>query len=165
MLNKLAKIRAKPATQKMRGAVAVELALLLVFILVPMIFGIADLGRVLFHYNALTKSVRDGAKLMSLCDPAFPNYGAFQTQARRLVVFGNTDGTGNPLVNGLTIGNVDIANPAPAGTLRMVRVTVTGFSLGYITGLPQLLGIPALQTFSNISTTMRQSETCAEPFA
>lgn len=164
MLTRLDKIRTKPTTQKMRGAVAVELALLLVFILMPLIFGIADLGRMLYQYNALTKSVRDGAKLMALCDPTFPNYGAFQTQARRLVVFGNIDGTGNPLVNGLTLGNVDIANPAPIGAVRMVTVTVSGFSLGYITGLPQLLGIPALQTFSNISTTMRQSDTCAAPF-
>ena len=157
----------------MRGAVAVELALLLVFILVPLIFGIADLGRMLYQYNALTKSVRDGAKLMSLCnhDPAFAaNYATFQTQATNLVVFGSTATATAPLVPGLTTGDVEIEPdpgdpPIVVGAVRVVTVTVSGFSLGYITGLPQILGIPALQTFSNISTTMRQSDTCAAPFA
>lgn len=158
---------AKPTTQNMRGAVAVELALLLVFILVPLILGIADLGRMLYQYNALTKSVRDGAKLMSLCNPDLvyaANYAVFQTQAKNLVVFGSTAAAANPLVPGLTTNNVDITQ-STSGAVNMVTVTVSRFSLGYITGLPQILDIPALQTFNNISSTMRQSTTCAAPFA
>lgn len=164
--NKTAMYLGKPTSQKMRGVVAVELALLLIFLLVPLIFGIAELGRMLYQYNALTKAVRDGAKIVSLCssvDPAFTaQYALAKSRAKNLVVYGNIDGTGNPLVSGLELNDVDIGPPnppPPIGAVKMVTVRVTGFSLGYMTGY-----FTGPLTFGDISITMRQSETCSTTF-
>ena len=159
--NRFARRLAKPTTHKMRGVVAVELALVLVFILVPLLFGVAELGRMLYQYNALTKSVRDGARLVSLCNPGFPAYASATEQATNLVVYGNIEGDGDPLVPGLESGDVDIGppDPPPVGTVKMVTVKVSGFSLGYITGYFSY-SLP----FNDISITMRQSETCSTTF-
>lgn len=153
----------------MRGAVAVELAFMLILVLVPLLLAIADLGRMLYQYNALTKSVRDGARIVSLCSPAFAEYTIAKDQATNLVVYGSKDGSGNPLVPGLEEVDVDFdpdvgEAPVTVGTVNVVTVKVTGFSLGYITSLPEILDIPALQAFSDISITMRQSETCSTGF-
>lgn len=160
--NRFARRLAKPTMQKMRGVVAVELALVLVFILVPLLFGVAELGRMLYQYNALTKSVRDGARLVSLCNPTFPAYESAIEQATNLVVYGNIEGDGDPLVPMLELGDVDIGPPdppPPIGTVTMVTVKVSGFSLGYMTGY-----FSGSLPFSDISITMRQSETCSTTF-
>lgn len=160
-----AKTLAKPTAHKMRGAVAVEMALLLVFILVPLLFGVVELGRMLYQYNALTKSVRDGARIVSLCSPTFPAYESATKQAKNLVVYGNIDGTGSPLVTGLEKRDVKIEPdlvgdpPKVVGTVQVVIVTVTGFSLGYMTGY-----FPGSLLFNDIKITMRQSETCSTTF-
>lgn len=48
-----------------RGAVAVEFALV-IGVLLLIVSGIVEFGRVFWHYDALTKATRDGARLMSL---------------------------------------------------------------------------------------------------
>lgn len=48
-----------------RGGAAVEFALM-IGILVLIVSGIVEFGRVFWHYDALTKATRDGARLISL---------------------------------------------------------------------------------------------------
>lgn len=84
-------------------------------VLLFLMLATAELGRVLYQYNTLMKSVRDGARY------AIVNAAAGTTrvvnittevrdQTRNLVVTGNTAGTGTPLLPGLTVDNVAVTD-------------------------------------------------------
>lgn len=51
-----------------RGAAAVEFALVALFLLLPLLFAIVELGRVVFYWNAATEVTRLGARLAVVCD-------------------------------------------------------------------------------------------------
>jgi Flp pilus assembly protein TadG len=113
---------------RQRGAAIVEFTIALPILLV-LVLVVAELGRAFLQYNALTRAVRDSARYVS----ANALNGASQTidvsqasavysEAQHLVVYGNITNSGTPLLNGLTISNVTIANPA--GT-RDITVNVT----------------------------------------
>jgi len=67
---------------RQRGVAAVELGLLLTP-LVVMIFGTTELGRAIYSYNTLDKTVRDAARHLSQHGPGD---AAIATQARCLAV-------------------------------------------------------------------------------
>lgn len=51
-----------------RGATAVEFALVVLFVLFPLLFATIELGRVVFYWNAATEVTRLGARLAVVCD-------------------------------------------------------------------------------------------------
>lgn len=135
-----------------RGVALVEFALVLpLLILLSMIT--AEFGRALYQYNTLAKAARDGARYLSvrLASPETTSH------AKNIVVFGNTDGTGDPLLPGLTLANV----PDPAwGTtgsypaVSTVTMSVTNF--GFTALFPRAFGLMFGNiTFSPIRATMR----------
>lgn len=133
------------------GVAAVEFALVLPFLLV-LSFLVIDLGRALMQYDTLAKSVREGARYLSMQTP-----GSGMSQARNLVVYGNTAGTGNPVVPGLTPAHVPDATWQPAGAvpqITTVRIAVTGFSYDPMTTTALGLSFGPF-TFSDIAATMR----------
>ncbi|MFX1671655.1 pilus assembly protein [Paraburkholderia sp. A2WS-5] len=152
--------------RKMKGAVAVEFALLAVP-LITLLLGIAEFGHAFYEYNTIVKSVRDGARLLSAYDPTdttdYP-----MAQAKCLVAYGTPDCSGTPLVKGLTVNQVVVCdqvntsgcngqyknvqtNPA-AETINLVEVKVTGFQYTQITGFFNLGGL----IFGDIRCVMRQ---------
>lgn len=133
------------------GVALVEFALILPFLLLLSITAV-ELGRAIWQYNALTKSVRDAARYLSLQTPE-----THITQARNLVVYGNTGGTGSPLVIGLTTSQVPDPTWQTAGTapvINTVTVTVRGYQFQ-----PMFASVFGLSfgplTYSDISATMR----------
>ena len=90
---------------KMRGAVAVEMALLLVPLIV-MAVGVAEFGRAFYQYNTVTKSVRDAVRLLSQHDPTDSNYSTYIDQAQCLVVYGSVSCSGATLLPGLSTSMV-----------------------------------------------------------
>lgn len=139
---------------KQNGAALVELALILPLLLL-MTFITTEFGRALYQYNIITKSVRDAVRYLSAQTP-----GTGLDQARNLVVYGNTAGTGTPLAIGLTLANV--AQPAWqfAGAnpqINTVTITVSGYRfqplLGSAFGI--LFANQGGIAFSDISATMR----------
>lgn len=58
------RVSLRNAKSKERGAAAVEFTLV-IGVLVLIVVGIAEFGRLFWHYDALTKATRDGARLMS----------------------------------------------------------------------------------------------------
>ena len=140
------------------GIVSIEFVLMMAGVFIPTTLGTLEIGRVFYQYNSITKSVRDGVRLISLYSLTDPSYtNIYQPQAKNLVVYGNTNGTGSPLVPGLTTGMVSIntASVASAGSIKLVTVTVTGYNLGYITSFFTANN----QAFNVISATMRQATT------
>lgn len=111
----------RPSRQ--RGTAAVEFALVLPLLLL-LTFIVADCGRALVQYNAVAKSVRGAARYL-----AVQTVNTHVTETRNLVVYGNTAGSGRPLVVGLSLSNVPPPSWQTTGTapsITTVKVQVTG---------------------------------------
>ncbi|CAN0626904.1 TadE family protein [Burkholderia multivorans] len=166
---------------RMRGVAAVEFAI----VMIPMILlvtGVAEFGRAIYQYEALTKATRDAARYLSTfksSDPAYP-----VAAAQCLVVYGSTTcgASGTELAPGLTTTMVVICDPShtsgcggpndpaqfanvptydtnngsssgtPAGSINLVEVKITGYPYQPI---PAFSGLQQL-TFGDIITVMRQ---------
>ena len=110
---------------KSRGLAMTEMAIAVPVALI-LVLATADLGRAFWQYNTLTKSVRDAARYAA----GQGLYGStgnvivtddLRTQVQNLVVYGNTAGSGSPLLAGLTTSGVDIESPGEDDIL--VRTT------------------------------------------
>jgi hypothetical protein len=92
-----------------RGQALVEVALQIP-LLMALLFGAVEIGRVFYTYHALNKALRGGAGLaaravnVNYCD----NSDVTLTDVRNFVVYGNIQGEGNPIVSGLTTDMVQI---------------------------------------------------------
>lgn len=104
-----------------QGLAAVELAIIAV-ILFTLLFGIMEMGRVLFMMNSTTEATRLGARLAVVCDQ---NAVAIKSRMVGLAGF-------------LTPGNINVAY-LPGGctvnTCRYVNVSVTGITVQSIVPL------------------------------
>jgi Flp pilus assembly protein TadG len=149
-------------TRNQSGVAAVEMALLLPF-LILLAFGLTELGRAVYQYNALAKSVRDGARHLSQYAPG--DAGSL-AEARRLVLCGKTNTTdadcaNNALVAGMSLSYIHVYDRTTSssynlqetgrGTVNLVRVEVSGFAFRSL--VPAF--IPSV-TFSPIYATMVQ---------
>ncbi|WP_088500434.1 TadE/TadG family type IV pilus assembly protein [Burkholderia ubonensis] len=173
----------KPLSRRsrMRGVAAVEFA----FVLIPLVLlvtGVAEFGRAIYQYEALTKSTRDAARYLSTylsSDPAYP-----VAAAQCLAVYGSTTcgAAGTEIVPGLSTTQVvvcdashssgcgDASDPpqfanvatydtnngasggTPSGSINLVEVKIKGYKYQPIPAFP---GLPQI-TFGNIVTVMRQ---------
>ena len=134
-----------------RGVATIEFALALPMLLVIML-PILEFGRAYYQYNTLAKSVRQAARYLSVRSP-----NVDVDKARNIVVYGNTAGTGTPLVPGLSLSNVPTPTYGTTGTyptLNTVTVTVTGYTF-----VPLVNGVPWITftgiTFGSIQATLR----------
>jgi Flp pilus assembly protein TadG len=97
-----------------RGVATIEMAIVLPLLLL-LLTATVEIGRLLAEYDALTKSVRDAARYLA-SNAALGTTGvvsitpAVQTATQNLVVSGNVNGTGGPLLTGLVAGNVTVSN-------------------------------------------------------
>lgn len=106
----------------------VEFAIVLP-LLVILVFGITELGRAIYQQQTLTKATATGARFMArafdVLDDDCNTQGDWSTkvtQAKLLVV---TAGKDDPVVPGLTVGDVTIiAEPRLSGSVCVVKVTV-----------------------------------------
>jgi Flp pilus assembly protein TadG len=126
------------AVRWQRGVAAVELGILLTP-LILMVLGASEYGRAIHNYNMVVKSTRDAVRYLTqfpASDAANPS-PASVSAAKNLVVFGNTAGTGSPLVAGLSLSNVDWCDnyrcsathalqPTGGGTVNLVSIKVSG---------------------------------------
>jgi Flp pilus assembly protein TadG len=84
-------------------------------VLLALLFGITEIGRALVRYNTLTKAVQDGAR-HAAAYALLGTTGAvvidaqLLTATRNVVVYGNTAGTGQPLLQGLQPSQVNLVD-------------------------------------------------------
>lgn len=143
--------------QRMRGTYVVEFALvgLLLFIL---LFGMLEMGRLLFTVNTLNESVRRGARLAVVCNIQDP-------EILRKAIFANANANANATVSSI-IGNLDtadvvlsyfdesgavIANPGPTGDfskIRFIQVSIENFPFNLM--IPVFGGNIVLQPFRSV---------------
>ena len=123
-----------------RGLQLVELAITLP-VIVLLFAAAAEFGRYFQEYTTLAKGNRVAARyLATACAD-----GGDDAAAKNLVVFGNTAGTGSPIVNGLTTDNVAIERRNAAGALTTgfpttVTVKIINFNHSPLFNLGQLMG-------------------------
>lgn len=155
-----------PARNKMRGAAAVELALVSIP-LIMMVLATIDFARAMFVYDQLVKSARDGARYLSFFDPTVPAQYPTDLVKNRMI-YGSTSSSGPVIVPGLAASMITICDhvdasacpgetfanvPTGSGSINLVKVTITGYRFTPIfPGASKL----AAMTFEPISVTMRQ---------
>lgn len=122
-----------------RGYATVEMAIALPVLLL-LLFATAEFGRMISQINTLHKAVRDGARYAASAS-SFGTTGLvyitplIQLEVANLVVTGNINGTGPPLLPGLTTADVNVS----VVNTDYVKVSVT-YTYEPITGV-------TLQTF------------------
>ena len=141
-----------------RGVQLAELALVLP-LLVVMFAATAEFGRYFYAYTTLAKGARAGSRyLATACNKTYED-----TNAKNLVVYGNTAGTGSRILTGLETTNISIVrkdaagNPMVGGVPNTVTVSVTGFNFQPVFDLGGLMrnnGL-SLNIALNPSVTMR----------
>jgi len=125
-----------------RGATLVEFAIAATVFLTAM-FAVVEFGRALWVHNALTDAARRGARYAVL-HPA-----ADIDSVRNVVVYGDPAGSGNPMLENLTTGNVAVNYSGYGLNAGTVTVSVTNYEFQLI--LP--LVVTSIQ-MSNYSTTL-----------
>ncbi|SRR6266516_28386 len=122
-----------------RGIQLVELAIVLPVLM--LLFGAtAEFGRFFYEYTTLAKASRVGTRYLVTAGVST----SVDTEAKNLVVYGNTSGTGDPVISGLTTSNVEVIRKdsngvvQTAGVPRTVTVVITGFKYEPMFGLGAL---------------------------
>ena len=137
------------------GAQLLELAIVLPILLL-LFAGIAEFGRFFYEYTTLSKASRVAARyLASKSVSSKTNYEAI---AKNLVVYGNTAGTGTPILDGLTTSNVSITYQGGTTAIpNTVTVSITGYEHDPVFDLGALLKKTSLSTAVEVkpSVTMR----------
>jgi Flp pilus assembly protein TadG len=110
---------------RQRGLAASEFVIVLPVVLL-LLFATAELGRAFYQHNTLTKAVRNGARY--LAEHAIKDAtgvinidGTTETATKNLVVYGNTTGSGEPLLEGWSTDKVT----ATEADLAHVQVSAT----------------------------------------
>lgn len=131
----------------------VELALVIP-ILVMLFATTAEFGRYFYEYTTLAKASRAGARYLAT---AAVN-STQDTTAKNIVVFGNSGGTGSPILSGMTTANVTITRTGGVPVLpETVKVQITNFKHQPLFDLGKLANIPSLSLNVDVkpSVTMR----------
>lgn len=136
-----------------RGTQFVELAIVLPILLL-LFATTAEFGRFFYTYTTLTKATRSAARYLVTT----PNKTGADAGAQNLVVYGNTEGTGNPIVGGLSTNNVQIVREGTVnGFPEKVTVVIDGYIYQPIFDLGKFVGNRSVSLNVEIkpSTTMR----------
>ena len=132
-----------------RGVQLVEIAIVLPLLL--MLFGaVGEFGRYFYEYTTLAKAARVGERLMAAKPVSSPTTN-WQLATKRLVVYGNTAGTGSPVLPGLTVANVDLvfqggtySSTTGAGVPTTVTVRIINYKHDPIFDLGKMTKISGL---------------------
>src|SRR5215510_8932293 len=109
---------------RQNGVALVEFAFTLPLLLLLTLIT-TEFGRAIYQYNSIVKGLRDAARYLSVQTP-----NTKITEAKNLVVYGNTAGTGSALAPGLTVAKVATPTWQITGSnplMNTVTITVTGY--------------------------------------
>jgi len=93
------------------------------------LYAIAEFGNMLYQYSLLADAARDadrylGSNAISTDQGIAVISSTLVTATQNLVVYGNTAGSGSPLLPGLAVGQVTVATQTDAGGATDVTVSV-----------------------------------------
>ncbi len=145
-LHWLGKMRYGQYKKNQSGVASVELALVMPFIFLIMIGGI-ELARTVYQYNTLVKNLRDATKYVASAvrpinyntdgstDPEVAKYKTVIAEASNLAMCGTTTTCATASVADLSLSNIEISYPAAVNGITLVNMTISGFSLGFVSDL------------------------------
>lgn len=136
-----------------RGTQLVELAIVLP-ILILLFAATAEFGRYFYEYTTLAKAARAGTRYLATSAVNAKEDGI----AKNIVVYGNEAGTGSPLIQGLTTGNVVISRQGGVPALpQTVKVEIYSFKHQPLFDLGKLTKVTSLSLNVDVkpSVTMR----------
>ena len=135
-----------------RGVQLVEMAIVVPIFLI-LFAAVAEFGRYFYEYTTLAKASRAGARYLITAAPT----PAEDDKARKIVVFGNVNGTGSPLMPGLALTNVTITRQGDSAVPETIKVQITNFKHQPLFDLGALIKVPSLSTNVDVkpSVTMR----------
>lgn len=127
----------KLKTMRSHGVAMVEFAIVLPLLLM-LLFGITELGRALYQQNSLYKAVESGARYLARvnnvlafdgdgnCTTAGPDWpdSVSLTAATNLIIYGNTTGSGSPLLPNLDDSDAITISVAPRALTKTDTSTV-----------------------------------------
>ena len=149
-----------------QGVQLVEVAIVIP-LLVMMFAAVGEFGRYFYEYTTLAKAARVGGRFMAAKSYKSTSTN-WQLATKRLVVYGNTDGTGSPVLPGLTTDNVEIlfqggTYAGGAGVPTTVTVRIINYEHEPIFDLGKLTKINSLSLNVDVkpSITMRYLLTAA----
>lgn len=101
----------------MIGAVIVETTIVLPFLFLLMLASIEG-GRLIYSYNTLTKMTYDAARFLSdrAFDAGFKTIdlnGGKVADVKNFLIYGNKQGTGNPLLENLNSSQISVMSSGP----------------------------------------------------
>jgi len=107
------------------GVQLLEIAFVIPILLV-LFAAVAEFGRYFYEYTTLAKGSRIGARY--LASKSVMSSTNYQAIAKNLIVYGNTAGTGSPILSGLTTDNVSVTYAGgTTGLPETVTVSITGY--------------------------------------
>jgi Flp pilus assembly protein TadG len=130
-----------------RGVQLVELAIVLPILI--LLFGaVAEFGRYFYEYTTVAKGARTGARYLA-SKSATSNANNWEANAKNIVVYGNTAGTGDPILPGLSVANVEVQ--------YTVKVSIINYQHQPLFDIGAMLKTPALSMEVDVkpSVTMR----------
>ena len=106
-----------------RGLQLVEAAIVIPIFLI-LFAATAEFGRYFYEYTTLAKAARAGARYLSVN----PVTGTNDSDAQKIVVYGNPAGTGSPLLPDLALTHVEIVREGGSTVMpETVTVKITGY--------------------------------------
>jgi Flp pilus assembly protein TadG len=132
-------IRCHQTRRRESGSTLLEFSIGATVFLTAM-FGVMEFGRVLWTHNALSDAARRGARYAINQPASTPagvsvtgtNVGPSVTAIKNIVVYGNPAGTGQPLVNNLGTGNVNVTYSNFGLGDGSVSVTITSYQFQFV---------------------------------
>src|SRR5215212_5175139 len=130
-----------------RGVQLLELAIVIPILLMTFA-AVAEFGRYFYEYTTAAKAARVGARYMASRSLDNVNVN-WETLTKNLVVYGNTDGSGSPVLPGLTPANVDVkfaggTYTGTAGVPATVTISIINYKHAPAFDLGKLTNISAL---------------------
>lgn len=109
--------------KKERGLALVETSIAMLTVLIAL-FGVIEVGRLLWTYNALADATRLGARW------AVVN-GQDTTAVQNMVLYGTTTAGTEPIVKGLTASNVNVTYSSFGIASGRATVTIQNFNFNF----------------------------------
>ena len=125
-----------------RGATLVEFSIAATVFLTAM-FGVIEFGRALWTHNALADAARRGARYAVL------HSAEDAEKVKNVVVYGDEDGGGQPMLPNLTTTNVSVSYANYSLNRGTATVSITGYQFEFVIPV-----VGTTITMPNYSTTL-----------
>lgn len=156
-----ARLRIARLMRNERGVQLAELAIILPLFLI-LFAATAEFGRFFYEYSTLAKATRSGARYLASAEVSSDE----DLKAKNIVVYGNPEGTGSPVIKGLKATNIDIIRTGGTSTLpTTVKVQIKDYKYQPIFDLGALTKTSSLSLKVDVKPSVTMRYLLTQPLA